>query len=286
MTPEDAKARDEAIEALIVSSLRAPDQEKEISDEVIRRYVDQNVTLSEEDNAALDKARVEVLSAVGNLFNTGHEADCEGLLNTGEKSLTESAKGGRRTANDEFVGAIVIAQLTRFLANSEHPLGRMRYNKFAYLSHRKAEEDVSQHFLKKAAGPYSPWARYKGPEDIALRNGYVKRAKSGNYTGLVPGDKIDRIDQYVTHYPVCTAVEWAVSKFRFRKKERLELLATVDFAALDLVRAELPITIHNIKHIIATNKDWAPKLDREVFSDCNISDALNELKSLYPSTYA
>jgi hypothetical protein len=40
------------------------------------------------------------------------------------------------------------------------------------------------------------------------------------------------------------------------------------------------------KHIIATNKEWTAKLQREVFSDANINEALGEWRRLCPSTYA
>jgi hypothetical protein len=45
MTPENAKAQDEAVEALIAASLRAPDKETEVTPEEISRYIDQQVTL-------------------------------------------------------------------------------------------------------------------------------------------------------------------------------------------------------------------------------------------------
>jgi hypothetical protein len=84
----------------------------------------------------------------------------------------------------------------------------------------------------------------------------------------------------------CEAVEWIVSEFRFRKKEELELIATVDFAALDLTEQGAAITMENVKRIIATNTDWAPKLNREMLSDTKITEALSELRNLFPSTYA
>ncbi len=190
-----------------------------------------------------------------------------------------------KKTTDEFVEAVVIAQLVRKIATPEYPLGRMRYNKLAYLAHRRADEDVAHHYLKKAAGPYSPWAKYGGPEKIAEKNGYVRQTKAGVYSGLISGDHIDKIDQYLANYPVCAAIDWVVDKFRFRKKDDLELLATVDFAALDLLREEQPITRDAIKHVIAANKEWAPKLDRAIFSDESVDRALAELAGLFPSTY-
>jgi hypothetical protein len=180
----------------------------------------------------------------------------------------------------------LIAQITKLVATPQYPLGHLRQNKMAYFAHRKADEDVGEYFFKKAAGPYSPRATYQGPERIAQENGYVKKAKSGNFFGFVAGDRIDKIDRYVSRYPVCAAVDWVVEKFLYCKKEKLELLATVDFAALELLQQRKAITMENVRSVIATTKEWTAKLKREIFSDENISQALSELCDLFPKTYA
>jgi type I restriction enzyme S subunit len=205
---------------------------------------------------------------------------CAALFNRANKEAETSYK-----ATEEFVEAVAIAQITRLIATPAFPLGHLRQNKMVYFAHRKAEEDVSEHFLKQAAGPYSPWAKYQGPEKIAQQNGYVKRSRVGNLVGFVTGNNIEKIDRYLSRYPVCIAVDWVVSKFRYRKKEELELLATVDFAALELIRSKKAITMENAKQVIATSKEWTAKLEREIFSDDNINRALAELKILFPKTY-
>ncbi len=286
MTPKDANAHDQAIEALIAASLRERDKEIELTDEEISRYVDQRVTLSSEDEAALDKSKEGVIREIAGILRgtEPEKADCANSKPTAANP-EQSAPSKQSRPREEFVEAVVIAQLTRLLASPEYPLGRFRYNKFAYFSHRKAEEDVSQHYMKKAAGPYSPWARYQGPESIALKSGYVKRGKAGSREGLLPGEKIENIDQYLPRYPVCAAIDWVVSTFRYTKKDELELLATVDFAALDLKSAGIPITTEAVTCVIAANKEWTAKLDREVFSGSNIEQALHRLRALFPSTY-
>lgn len=198
----------------------------------------------------------------------------------------QTLKKTTRKTTDEFVEAIVISQFTRRLCSTKIKLlGRKRYNKLSYLAHRKAEDDVTEHYLKKAAGPYSPWAKYEGPEKIALKNGYIKNAKDGDYVGFAPGENATSIDSYL-HYPICAAVDWAVAKFQFRSNDDLELLATVDYAALDLIGRKKPMSFEEIKNVIATNKEWASKLKREIFSDANIKRALTELRAVFPRTYA
>jgi len=66
----------------------------------------------------------------------------------------------------------------------------------------------------------------------------------------------------------------------------LELLATVDFAALELLQQRKAITMENVRNLIATTKEWTAKLKREIFSDENISQAPSELRDLFPKTYA
>lgn len=200
-------------------------------------------------------------------------------------SLPVTEAVGKKKVSNEFVEAIVISQLVRKLASDKHPLGRMRYNKLAYLAHRKVEDDVTQQYLKKAAGPYSPWAKYGGPEAIAIKNSYIKKVKVDNAEGFVVGSSIDKIDAYLSHYPVCGAIDWVIDKFRYKKNEELELLATVDFAAVEIRSANKAVTKATIRKVIAENREWAPKLNREVFSGSNIDRALIELSEYFPSMY-
>ena len=188
-------------------------------------------------------------------------------------------------APKEFVEAIVIAQFTRLIASPAYPLGHLRQNKLVYFAHRKADENVEAFFSKQPAGPYSPRSKYQGPEKIAQDQGYIKKATVGNYVGFVVGDKIEQIDQYLSRYPISTAIDWVVKEFRFRNKEQLELLATVDFAALEILKSKKAVTMANVKHVIATSKKWTAKLNRELFSDVSIERALQELKILFPTTY-
>jgi type I restriction enzyme, S subunit len=212
-----------------------------------------------------------------------HTAD--GLLFPLERAAPTKRSTQKKATTDEFKEAILISALVRGLAKADYPLGRKRYNKFGYMVHRKAEHDVKQKFLKKAAGPYSPWAKYQGPENIAVRNGYVGRAKTEKFAGLVAGPKITEIDRYLPNYGFADALTWAVATFRFEKNDELELLTTVDFAVLDLLERGQAADWQSVKDVIRANKEWAPKLDRTIFSDTNIVRAMKRLQSWFPSTY-
>jgi hypothetical protein len=55
---------------------------------------------------------------------------------------------------------------------------------------------------------------------------------------------------------------------------------------LDLLRTGARPTPDSTRAIIASNREWAPKLKRAIFSDANIAQALRELESLFPGAYS
>lgn len=198
-----------------------------------------------------------------------------------KKSYSPPVKETYLNATPEFIESIIISLIVKNISTPQYPLGRMRYNKLAYFAHRKAGENIEEYYLQKAAGPYSPWARYKGPEAIAIRNGYVKRVKNEYGEGLLPGSKIEKINKYINRYPSSLAVEWVVQNFRYKKKEELELLSTVDFAIQRLVKEKNAATLAGVKYVISSHKEWAPKLNRAIFSDENIKIAMTELNKIF-----
>jgi type I restriction enzyme S subunit len=283
MTPKNAKAQEKAVEALIAASLRAPDKETEVTQEEINRYVDQRVTLNSEDKTALEKSKPGVMQAIKSILLGNEQEDHAPAARPEKDERAElSVPTNRRKASNEFVEAVLIAQLTRLVANPRYPLGHFRQNKMIYFAHRRADDNVKEFFLKQPAGPYSSRATYQGPERIAQQQGYVKKVG----TGFLAGDNIGKIDQYVSRYPVCIALDWVVGKFRYRKNEDLELLATVDYAALELIQHGKAVTMDSVKNVIATSSKWAAKLNREIFSDDSITQALSELRQLFPKSYA
>ncbi len=187
-------------------------------------------------------------------------------------------------APDEFQEAVLISALVRELA-VKYPLGRKRYTKFAYFVHRKAEHDVQQSYLKKAAGPYNPWTKYGGPEKIALGNKYIKHEQKDRYRGYVPGEKNKDIDKYIGRYGFDDALSWAVKTFRYATNDDLELFSTVDFAALGIVSNEQQPNVDGVKAVISGHPEWKAKLESGLFSDGNIARALKVLATYFPETY-
>ncbi len=74
MIPENDNAQEQALEALIAASLRPPGKQPEITEDEIKRFVDQQVTMSAEDEAALAKAKPSLMRAVGTILSDKSES--------------------------------------------------------------------------------------------------------------------------------------------------------------------------------------------------------------------
>lgn len=175
--------------------------------------------------------------------------------------------------------AVVIGVLAQRFGSDKMPLGRKRRVKLTYLLHRHAE-GRAEGYLKMAAGPYDPNTKYKGPEQIALKNGYVRALRNEKYEGFVAGDKIEQAQRYFEQWYGAAALAW-LERFHYRKTDELELLATVDMAMVDLAANGKPADVTSVKRVIAAHPEWLPKLSRELFSDERIAAAIAECQMLF-----
>jgi len=190
-----------------------------------------------------------------------------------------TSAAGKTGHNRQIHEAVVIAMLTQRFGSEEWPLARVRRTKFAYLLHRHVEGRADG-FLKKAAGPYDPTVRYKGPEGIALRNGYVRAHHNGTYEGLVASENIAHAEAYFEKWYGADALAWLES-LRMKKTDELELLATVDMAIEELRREGKPSSVDAVRQFIHDHAEWRPKLDRAIFSESHIAQALAECHALF-----
>ena len=184
----------------------------------------------------------------------------------------------RKNHNWQINEAVVISVLTEKFGSEDYPLGRKRYTKFSYLLHRHIEHKA-EGYLKKAAGPYNPSTKYKGPETIAQKNKYIQKKKKGEFSGFVVAENIEKAQKYFEKWYGDEALEW-LEQFRFKTNDTLELWTTVDMAIQDLREKEKVVTVEMVKSLINNHKEWKPKLKRPVFSDENIEIAIKKLQSL------
>jgi type I restriction enzyme, S subunit len=203
---------------------------------------------------------------------------------TGNLKPARSPQRTSKSHNWQFNEAVVLAVLVKEFGDEEHPLGRMRRTKLTYLLHRHVEH-VAEGYVKKAAGPYNPALKYKGPERIAQKNGYIRAHRCGKLSGFVTAERIAEAEEYFAQWYGREVLAW-LEQFRFQSNDELELLTTVDMAAEDLMHANVRVDVQAIKDVIRDHPEWQAKLDRAVFSDVNIARALTRMRELFPTVDA
>jgi hypothetical protein len=73
MTPESVNAQEAALEALVAASLRCPEKLPDITENEIRRFVEQKVTLDAEDEAALADTKGELFKTIKTILTRGRQ---------------------------------------------------------------------------------------------------------------------------------------------------------------------------------------------------------------------
>lgn len=197
-------------------------------------------------------------------------------VNTAIETVRKKSTQGHNWQINE---AVVIAVLAKNFGNEAYPLSRFRYTKLAYLLHRHVEQ-TAEGYLKKAAGPYNPRTRYKGPEAIAQNNGYIRTHTNGLYEGFVASDNIAQADAYFDDWYGQGTLSW-LEQFRYAKHNELEVLATVDMAVQDLCTAGALVTLCAVKDVIRRHPEWQAKLNRPAFADVYIEKAINATEALF-----
>lgn len=185
----------------------------------------------------------------------------------------------KKVANDEFKDAILISILAYKFGSEQYPLGAFRRQKLSYFYKRHANMNIDE-YTKKAMGPYNSKLKYKGAENIAIRNGYVKNVRN---RGIVATSEIVKAEEYYNRYYNAADMQWLDINFHYENNNNLEVLATVDYAINDLVSQNKAITLANIKTYIASDEEWKPKLDLDYFTDKAIVNAMEKIKKLFNS---
>lgn len=184
-----------------------------------------------------------------------------------------------RPHNVQFEEAALLGVLAGMFGSEKFPLARVRRTKLLYLLHRR-NEGIAEGYLKKAAGPYNPKTRYEGGEGIALKRGYVRSVHTGQYEGLMAGAKLAEAEAYVEKWHGPELRTW-LAQFHYEKTEALELLATVDMAMVEIRRSGRQLSVDAVRQLIAADPEWRRKLEREIFSDAHIAQAMARSVDLF-----
>ncbi len=165
--------------------------------------------------------------------------------------------------------------MTRKFSDEDHPLGWFRQQKFAYFVKRKAGMDVTDDYLKKAAGPYNPQAGYRA-ESIAIRKNYVIKKSD---TALGVGKHITEAEKYFPDH-LQPALDWVADNLRYKNDLELEVLATVDYSMIEIEKTGKEINLDAVKTYIASDNEWEKKLYKENFTDNKIQQAIDDIGQL------
>jgi hypothetical protein len=179
---------------------------------------------------------------------------------------------------EPFRQAAVLAWVVHKLHSPGYPVSRFRVQKMLYLIEAITETGLFTEFRKQAAGPYDPGLRYKGPEDIAVRQrGWLVPRGDSHFE---PGPNIEEALRYASRYIDTELAELVLEEFRTFKDGTLERWTTVHLAAVELQRQGQPVTPETVGAYIESVPEWQPKLSRDEFTLDRIADALQGLEKL------
>jgi len=182
--------------------------------------------------------------------------------------------------NEQFDDAVMISVIVNAFYSPKYPLGRKKIQKLLYLA-RRYQNASTDGFMKKAAGPYKPSARYNGGEGIAIRNHYIEASQSDKGSIFAPGATIQTALNYSDQWNLGSVIEWLLQNFKFTKVDDLEVLATVDMAICDLKMIGKDINVTTVKSFISHDAQWRDKLNKKSFSDRNIDTAIKKSLALF-----
>lgn len=169
--------------------------------------------------------------------------------------------------------------LVRHFGSEQYPLGRRRFTKLSYLLHRHVE-NIAEGYLKKAAGPYNPAVKYKGPESIGNKNGYIRPYQRGQYSGFIAAGNIAEAEGYFAKWYGNDVLIW-LEQFRHKSNDELGLITTVDMTMENLRKMGRFVNLDAIKDFIRSHPEWEAKLSQPIFSDTNITCAINICSHLF-----
>ncbi len=189
--------------------------------------------------------------------------------------LPASAARGRKSATREFKQAVMFAWAVDRLQRRQTPASRFRVGKLLYFIEAEQRTGLFPDFLKQAAGPYDPSLRYKGPEDIAVRQRRWLRMASP--TVFVPC-AIEKCARYFGRYFNPQKAESVLEHFHSYGDDALGRWATVHYAAQELVAQGQPVNSTTILGHLESSPEWAHKPDRREFSSNFVESTLRGMR--------
>jgi type I restriction enzyme S subunit len=198
---------------------------------------------------------------------------------TKEKDVMEIFQPAAGMHNQHIDDAVMMAGIVDAFYSDKYPLGRKKVQKLMYLLRRHQGTSTSG-FKEKAAGPYDEHLRYV-IEPMAVKLGYIIIESGKKGAIFFKGNKVFNAIGYIREWEKSQSIQWLINQFRTKSVDELELLATVDRTRCVLAKNQKPISMQTVKEYIRNNDEWKDKLNRETFSDFNITRAINWSKDLF-----
>ncbi|MBW2109575.1 MAG: restriction endonuclease subunit S [Deltaproteobacteria bacterium] len=185
----------------------------------------------------------------------------------------------RHAGHDMFNKAALAAYITDRCHAPDSPIGRVKLAKLFYLVQKKAEIELTETFMKRAAGPLDD--EIHKFLSLARKNKWVILGRDqGDLKPVKPGANVSKAVKQAEKVmgSAKVKVDEMLGQMKSWGYQALERWATVLDAALELGADGKPVTVDEIKESIQGNPEWMKKLDRDEFSDEKIDAALRGLR--------
>jgi len=207
------------------------------------------------------------------------EAQAKALDCPSTQSKSPEVGSKRHAGHDMYNKAALAAYITDRCHAPDRPMGRVKLAKLFYLVQQKAEIELTETFMKRAAGPLD--------DEIHKFLSLAQKSKwlvllrgKGDLKPVKPGTNVSKAIEQAEKLlgPAKAKVDEMLDQMKGWGYRALERWATVLDASFELKAAGHPATVETIKDVIQKHPEWVPKLNRDEFSDTHIETALKGLR--------
>jgi type I restriction enzyme S subunit len=207
------------------------------------------------------------------------EAQAKALDCPSTQSKSPEIGSKRHAGHDMYNKAALAAYITDRCHAPDRPMGRVKLAKLFYLVQQKAEIELTETFMKRAAGPLDD--EIHKFLSLAQKSKWLVLCRGeGDLKPVKPGATVSKAVEQAQKLlgPAKAKVDEMLDQMKGWGYRTLERWATVLDASFELTAAGQPATVEGVKDIIQRHPDWVPKLSRDEFSDTNIEATLKGLR--------
>ncbi|GAB4388307.1 MAG: hypothetical protein Kow0025_06790 [Thermodesulfovibrionales bacterium] len=207
------------------------------------------------------------------------EAQAKALDCPSTQSNSSEVRSKRHAGHDMYNKAALAAYITDRCHAPDRLMGRVKLAKLFYLVQQKTEIELTETFMKRAAGPLDD--EIHKFLSLAQKSKWLVLCRGeGDLKPVKPGANVSKAIEQAQKLlgPSKAKVDEMLDQMKGWGYRALERWATVLDASFELTAAGQPATVEGVKDIIQRHPDWVPKLSRDEFSDTNIEATLKGLR--------